>query len=270
MRHLTGTGTASVAGPVTLASASSIGVPAVSDSLTLSGAITGGATASLTKSGAGMATISGVANTYVGATMVEAGTLAVSGTLSGTSAVEVNTGGTMLLNSATNSSNIVDTSAAFTGNGGTLAVGNGTSGQTHTFASMTLNAGSTLDFGTGSSGNSLSFGTMAGATMSALAAPSLTLAIQHWNGTAYGLGSTTDTGTLGDGQSRLLFSVNPGFTFGTLIPGVNFAGFGQGMAVQFGSQLEIVPVPEPGTLGLLGLVAMCALIGHRPRRRARA
>ena len=93
--------------------------------------------------------------------------------------------------------------------------------------------------------------------------------VDHWNGTAFGLGATTDNGTLGDGQSRLLFSINPGFTFGAPIPGVAFIGFGQGMAVQFGSQLEIVPVPEPGTLGLLGAVAACAIIAHRPRRRAR-
>ena len=264
---LLGSGNASAAGPVTLASASSIGVPVASDSLTMSGAITGGASATLTKSGAGTATISGVANTYGGATIVAAGTLAVTGTLSGTSAVEAGNGGTMLLKSATNSSNIVNTSATFTGNGGTLAVGNGTTGQTHAFASMTLNASSTLDYGAGSSGNNLSFGTMTGATMNALAASSLTLAINNWNGAPFGLGSTTDNGTFGDGQSRLLFSVNPGFTFGTLIPGVTFTGLGQGMAVQFGSQLEIVPVPEPGTFGLLGAVAMCALIGHRPRRR---
>ena len=175
----------------------------------------------------------------------------------------------MLLNSATSASNIVNTSATFTGNGGTLAVGSATTGQTHTFASMTLNAASTLDFGTGSSGNTFSFGSMAVATMSALNASSLTLAIDHWNGTAFGLGATTDNGTLGDGQSRLLFGVNPGFTFGAPIPGVTFSGFGQGMAVQFGSQLEIVPVPEPGIFGLLGVVAACAIIAHRPRRRPR-
>jgi hypothetical protein len=37
--------------------------------------------------------------------------------------------------------------------------------------------------------------------------------------------------------------------------------------VQFGSNYEIVPVPEPATTALIGAVALCGLIGYRERRR---
>ncbi len=228
--------------------------------------------------------ISSTANTYNGRTTVgtvAASTtiLAVTGSLSGTTGVTVNSGGTLLLNSSAGpgvaGSNIIGTvvgtvgSASYTSNGGTLAVGTGTDHQTHTFASMTLNANSTLDFGSGSATNTLQFGSLfgaPGATTTALQGGSLQLSILNWNGTQYSIGDTTDNGSLT--QARLLFNTDPGFGAG-IINGINFSGFGAGaIQVSFGaSQFEIVPVPEPATTALIGAVALCALIGYRERRR---
>ncbi len=226
-----------------------------------------GGSGGIVQAGAGTTTLSSTGNSYSGGTTVNAGTLAVTGSLSGTTAVTVNTGGTLLLNSSTAADNIINTSADFTGAGGTLKVDDSQTGRTNTFASMTLSANTVLDFGTGTT-NSLLFGSLNGATMTALSAGTLTLTISGWTGSMFNPGETTDThGDLT--QDRLLFSSDPGFTLGVPITGISFTGFGPGMAVQFGGQYEIVPVPEPATTALIGAVALCALIGYRERRRIR-
>ncbi len=224
-----------------------------------------GGSGSIIQAGAGTTTLSSTNNSYSGGTTVNAGTLAVTGSLSGTNAVTVNSGGTLLLNSSTAADNIINTGADFTGAGGTLKVDDSQTGRTNTFASMTLSANTVLDFGTGNT-NTLLFGSLNAATMSALSAGTLTLTISGWTGSMFNPGETTDThGDLT--QDRLLFSADPGFTLGAPISGISFTGFGTGMAVQFGGQYEIVPVPEPATTALIGAVALCALIGYRERRR---
>jgi autotransporter-associated beta strand protein len=246
--------------------------------------ISTGTSGGITKAGAGTMTVS-AANTYTGPTNVTGGTLAVTGSLSGTSSVSVSTGGTLLLNSSTTTSNIVgpfvaggtpttgSNSTTVTGAGGILQVGSlsstGTnqSGTTHTFNSLTLTAASTLDFGAGNTNVNMVF--------SSLALGGNTLTINNWSpqtgGSYYAVGATQDTGALSDGQSRLLFNTDPGFTLGTTISSISFTGFGQGMEVTWnngaGTQYEIVPVPEPATTALIGSVALCALIGYRERRR---
>ena len=120
------------------------------------------------------------------------------------------------------------------------------------------------------------------ATKTALFNGTTTLTINGWGNTSYlsqlGTGPYTlgtssnlgavDGGSFGDGQNRLIFTDNPGFGLGNYIAGINFDGFGPGATqVAFGSNFEIVPVPEPATTALIGAIALCALIGYRERRR---
>ncbi len=263
---LTGTGlSASVGGPVTLQTASSIGAATAGDKLNVSGAITGTGVADLTKVGAGTVTISGTSNSgFTAATNVNGGTLEVTGTLSGTSAVTVNSGGTLLMNN--NASTIVGGGAAtLTVADGTAQIGNIVSGQNQTFMSLTLSGTSTLDFGTNVNGNALTF-TNANAGFTG------TLRVFNWTGPFYNIGDT-DMGTIGDGQDRFLFSVDSGYSSGQLDNILFFSDagstfIGSGAQITFGGGgFEIVPVPEPATTALIGAVALCALIGYRERRR---
>jgi hypothetical protein len=216
--------------------------------------------------------MSSTSNSYTGSTTVNAGTLAVTGTLSGTTAVQVNTGGTLLLNSSTTASNIVGPFTAggspTTGTGGTsvtldsgtLAIGSGQTGATHTFTSLSLNSNSTLDFRSSTDMNMV---------FSSFSGGAFTLAVTNWIGAQYTPGATTDTSTLGDGRDRLLFNTDvSGGGFGSAVSGITINGLPT-IEVQFGSpgQYEIVPVPEPATTALIGSVALCALIGYRERRR---
>lgn len=228
-------------------------------------------------------------NPFNGATTVTpTGTLAVTGSLSGTTAVT--NGGAVQLNSSTNAHNIVQGTGGnavtgsgpnftggvpYTGTGGsTLAVGNTVAGGvTNTFSSLTISGTSTLDFGAGNHGNTFVFGSAS--SLSTALAGGAVLNIANWTGISYetqaGNAAASDAGTWQDGQSRLLFNTDPGFVIGGVIAGINFTGIGPGMAVTFGTgaqqQFEIVPVPEPTAIALLGTVALCALIGYRARRR---
>ena len=210
-------------------------------------------------------------NGYTGATVVSAGaTLAVtgSGAVAGTSSVTVNSGATLQLNAA--ATNAVNSGAAYVSNGGTLSIGP----NLQTLASMTLGsaASSTLNFN--NVAGTLSFGSLDGSTKTALSSSPITLNIENWVGSAYTIG--TSSVTLDPRQSSFIFSNDPGFTLGQVIPGVYFAGYGAGMAVTVqvaggGTAYQIVPatvVPEPATAALLGSVALCALIGCRKRRRS--
>ncbi|MCX6981222.1 MAG: PEP-CTERM sorting domain-containing protein, partial [Verrucomicrobia bacterium] len=161
--------------------------------------------------------------------------------------------------------------------------GNGT---THSFNQMTLTANSTLDFssGTGTANTNVNmiFASLDGATKTALFNGTTTLTINGWGNTSYlsqlGTGPYTlgtssnagavDGGLFNDGQDRLIFTSDPGFGLGNYIAGINFTGFGLGATeVAFGTGFEIVPVPEPATIALIGTIALCALIGYRDRRR---
>ena len=242
-----------------------IGIRSIAGTLTLGGAI--GQSSSgygITTLGAGTVALTNT-NTYTGTTTVSGGTLDLQGSLSGTTGVTVNTGGTLLLNNAATPA--INSGASMTVGGGTVQIANTVNNTNQTFGSLTLTDTSILDFGTGSNGNAMTF--------ASLSFTGTKLNVWNWSGSAYGAG-VTDTGSLaGDTQDRLLFTTTTsiGTSGDSRIEffsdgGSNSLGFGQQVA--FGSQFELVPitaVPEPATTALIGSIALCALIGYRERRR---
>ena len=237
-----------------------------SSPISVTGAIVGAsANSDLFITGSSTVTVSNN-NTYVGPTTVGTGsdipTLAVvtGGSLSGTTGVTVKFGGTLLISGGT-----VNSAATVTGSGGTVAIDPSQTGVTHTFASLTLTNNSVLDFSTSNSNRFL----FAGAA-SAITLGGSTLRVNGWTGNGYDISETADHGDLT--QDRLLFTNDPGFGLNAAIPGISFYNdsgnfIGNGIQVSFGSQFEIVPVPEPATTALIGFVALCALIGYREPRR---
>jgi hypothetical protein len=257
------------------------------------------------QNGAGTTTLN-VANSYTGTTTVSGGNLEVKGSLSGTTAVTVSTGGNLLLNSSSGASNTVGGGTALpntaannggalvgpvtvasataggatyngtsTGAASTLTVGNGTAGSsgngtTHSFGAMTLSGANVIDFSNGTTGNTnvnLFINTLTSTT-------GFTLQVKGYNngfgldyGNSLGNASATDSGNFGDNTNRLIFGSSV-FGVGNYIPNISFDGFGVGATeVAFGTGYEIVPVPEPATIALIGTIALCALIGYRDRRR---
>ena len=250
-------------GAVTLGSY--IGIRSIAGTLKLSGAI--GQSSSgygITTLGAGTVALTNT-NTYTGTTTVSAGTLDLQGSLSGTTGVTVNTGGTLLLNNAATPA--INSGASMTVGGGTVKIDNSLSNTNQTFGSLTLTDTSILDFGTGSAGNTMTF--------ASLSFTGTKLNVWNWSGSAYGAG-VTDTGSLaGDTQDRLLFTANTSFgpaedSSIEFFSGAGTGSLGFGQEVMFGGQYELVPitaVPEPATTALIGSIALCALIGYRERRR---
>jgi autotransporter-associated beta strand protein len=250
-------------GAITLGSY--IGIRSIAGTLTLGGAI--GQSSSgygITTLGAGTVALTNT-NTYTGTTTVSGGTLDLQGSLSGTTGVTVNTGGTLLLNNAATPA--INSGASMTVGGGTVKIDNSLSNTNQTFGSLTLTGTSILDFGTGSNGNTMTF--------ASLSFTGTKLNVWNWSGSAYGAG-VTDTGSLaGDTQDRLLFTANTSFgpaedSSIEFFSGAGTGSLGFGQEVMFGGQYELVPitaVPEPATTALIGSIALCALIGYRERRR---
>jgi autotransporter-associated beta strand protein len=185
------------------------------------------------------------ANIFAGATTINAGTLTVAatsgGALGATSAVTVNSTGTLLLGA----SDQINNSAGVTLAGGTFAKGDfseGTSAVVGVGALTLTAAGSHLDFGTGTVGT-LTFASFT---------PGLnTLVIDNWTGTANTVGSAS--------TDRLIFNSDQALNLASF----SFTGYAPG-AIEFalgGGYFEITPltaVPEPSTwiAGALAVVAM--------------
>jgi autotransporter-associated beta strand protein len=205
----------------------------------------GGATA-LTKSGAGTVNLA-TSNSFTGNTTVSGGTLAVNanGALGGTGKVTINTGGTVLLGAGTTASDRISNTAEIALAGGTFSTG----GFSETVGKMTLTANSTFDFGAGTSRVTFDGASSLGSS---------TLTVLNWTGTRASAGGT----------DQLLFT-NSSFVAGTTTSQVQFNIGGtlySSVFLDAGSNtLELVPIPEPGTI--FGACALVLAIGWRERKR---
>ncbi|MGI9087273.1 MAG: hypothetical protein ACR2HH_05965 [Chthoniobacterales bacterium] len=201
------------------------------------------------------------ANTFVGSTTIDSGTLNAGATsaLGGTSSVTVNSTGTLLLSGSF--TNRINDAATLTLNGGTFKTGGLSEGSAATGVggaggavgalTLTMNANSVVDF-TNGSGSKLVFQNFSLASGTAIT-------IAHWTGTANI-----------NGSDQLLFASNPGYTLADLAnvqfttdAGTNFARGAQ--LINFNGYSELVPVPEPSTWAA-GILTVLAL-GYTQRRR---
>lgn len=214
-----------------------------------------GSSSGILKTGNGTLTLTG-ANTFTGTTVIAAsgGTLTAGAVnaLQNTSAITVNSSGTLLLAGA-GAINRVNDAAGVTLAGGKLSTA-GLSSASETLGSLTLSANSTIDFGTGT-GDQLAFASVGSHTAGA------TLSILNWSGTKSTLGTSS--------SDRLIFTgATTDFTNAYAQADVSFGGFGTGYkAISFNSstQFEIVAIPEPATI--FGALALLGLVGYRERRR---
>ena len=218
-----------------------------SSSQSSSGAISG--SISLVEAGSAAQTLTGTSS-YTGTTTVKSGTLIVSGTLTGTTSVSV-TGGVFQLGAT----NAVKTSTPLILGGGTV----NSAGFNQTFGTLNLSTGaSTIDFGAANAGSVLLLADSTGVAWGT----AVTLSIADWNGSV-----------TGGGADQLLFAnTGGGLTAGQLasISFVNPTGFASGTygarTVASGSNIEIVPIPEPSTLiAFLGGAGMLGLVRRRAK-----
>jgi autotransporter-associated beta strand protein len=184
---------------------------------------------SFTKTGAGKWILSG-ANTYTGATTVSEGTLLINGSTAADSAVTVASG------------------AVFGGNGtvnGNLTLDNGAFFAFDTAYTLDLDDGSTFALNN-------SFGVAS---------------LRNLNGGAI------DWGSIGDGTYTLIQGANLGSGFFSASNISNFGfdnrltGLAGGREAYFtNGSLQLVVIPEPGTLALMGITGLALLAGLRRRK----
>jgi autotransporter-associated beta strand protein len=210
---------------------------------TFTGQITSGsAPLFVTKIGNGTQTLTGT-NTYNRTTTISGGTLEIGsgGSLTATTNVTVNTGGTFLLSGAGEQ---VNNSATMTLAGGTIQT-NGASSISETVGALTLSSSSTIDFGTLAGGNTLSFANSSAASWTG------TLNVWNWtSGTDHLFFGTSSLG-LTSGQ---LSQINLYSDSGTTLAG----------AASLGASGEISAVPEPSSM--LGALSLLGLAAYRERR----
>jgi fibronectin-binding autotransporter adhesin len=247
------------------------------NTFTIAGNINGAG--NLYKTGAGTLVLTG-ANTYTGTTTINQGTLnaaangalgsGVGGTATGTTSIQVNSGGTLMLSNSSATDRIRDDAGITLGSGGSAAivrsgpgvVSEGTGAQvtngvvtggmsTVGLGSLTLQSNSTLNFGT------LGVGTL---TFAGFNPGTFTLTISNWTSSA-SLASLT-SGTDGT-DDRLIFA-------GITPPNTTFITF-DGTAAAFipldTGFWEVVPVPEPSTW--IGAALALGAVVFAQRRRLR-
>jgi autotransporter-associated beta strand protein len=242
-----------------------IAVDNVAQTLTLSGIVSNADTSgALTKAGAGRLVLSGE-NTYSGGTTVSNGTLLVnnttgSGTGSGTVSVDAGAtlGGTGTISGAVNVTGVLSPGASIQSLGtGTLTLNNGS---TFKYEMDSTTVGGDLLF----VGGDLNIGSNVTLDLTDLAAVSQALTI----GTKFTLLSYTGTWNNGTfngyaDDSTFLFASNEWrINYNDLTGASNFASDQSGAA----GFVTLTVIPEPSSLGLLGLGGLGALLVRRRRR----
>ena len=200
---------------------------------------------SVIQAGSGTLVLNGT-NTYSGTTTVSGGTLQVAtgGSLTATTNVTVNTGGTLLLSGTGNQ---INNAATVTLAGGTIQT-NGASSINETVGALTLSSTSTIDFGTLAGGNTLSFGDSSAAPWSG------TLNVWNWtSGTDHLFFGSSSSGLTGTQLTQINLYSDSGSTF-----------LSNGGISASGEISAISAVPEPSSVFVAA--SLLALIGWRERR----
>ena len=210
-------------------------------------AVLAGSGITLSKTGAGTVTLSGV-NTYTGATSVGAGTLSVNGSTAAGSAVTV-TGGTL--------SGTGTVGGALTLNGGTIAPGN--SPGTLTLSGNFTATSGTLSFELASPTSDKLVLSGSGITLTGNTGGAVAINLVDFDGSA-----TTGTYTLISVVGSSISTSNWGLSAFTLVLPSNWSGF----LAMSGNDLDFTLVPEPSAYAtVVGTLAL-TVVGLSHRRRA--
>lgn len=232
----------------------------------------------VSKTGTGTQTLTG-ANTYTGQTLVNSGTLTINNngsttagkiTGSGTNnSIQVNSGGTLLLNGGGTNDRISNVAGTTLNGGKFITAGSSKEGTAATVTSgvndgttnavglgaLTLSVNSTLDFDGATNGSLLAF--------TSFNPGSSILSVTNWTNTHFNGSQNSGLST----DDRLVFDQD--LQAAGLLSQINF---GSGLTTQqialgngFYEIGAITAVPEPATI--FGPLALLGLVGYRERRR---